>query len=113
MASLGLSRLLIPDFGSQSANFVGQSQFKIFQFPFLRRQRTRRLVCSPLRLVRQWLDSRVSVPESFRGRALRVSEGNSTDLSGSGKSAWRPVIRKQNLLERLGVSTTAPRSPAR
>ena len=47
---LGLWRLLIPIFGSKSASFVGQSQFKIFQFPFLQRPADQRPVCSTLRL---------------------------------------------------------------
>ena len=46
---LGLWRLLIPIFGSKSASFAAKSQFEIFQFPFLQRQRTQRLICSTLR----------------------------------------------------------------
>jgi len=51
---LRLWRLLIPILEPKSASFVAQSQFEIFQFPFLQRQRTQRLICSTLRLVRQW-----------------------------------------------------------
>ncbi len=47
---LCLWRLLIPIFRSKSASFVGQSQFKIFQFPFLQRPADQRLIYSTLRL---------------------------------------------------------------
>jgi hypothetical protein len=42
---LRLWRLLIPIFGPKSASFVGQSQFEIFQFPFLHPEVDQRLVC--------------------------------------------------------------------
>ena len=42
---LRLWRPLIPIFGPKSASFVGQSQFEIFQFPYLHPEVDQRLVC--------------------------------------------------------------------
>jgi hypothetical protein len=51
---LGLWLVPFRNFRPKGPICVAQSQFEIFQFPFLQRQRTQRLICSTLRLVRQW-----------------------------------------------------------
>ena len=63
---LGLWRPLIRILEPKSVRFGPQSQFESLQFPFLQRAADQRLICSTLRLVRQWAQQRDAQPAHWQ-----------------------------------------------